>query len=77
MNEDNNYKEEIIKELMLEERSETDLIHIYKTMIDQGVVNCLPREQKQNFKEKISKLHHDSEKHLRMVFNLIEKYKNN
>ncbi len=68
-------KKDIIKELVLEERKETDMIHIYKAIIDVGAANCLPSAKQEQFKKSIETLHEESEEHSKEVLNLLEKYR--
>ncbi len=65
----------IIEELRNEERVETDMIRLYQTLIENGAVNCFPEEKQEEFKRGVEILNRESEKHQRIVFNMIEKYK--
>lgn len=70
------YHAELIKDLLKYEREEVNLIELYKTLLDVGVADCLPDNEKRTFKESLETLFHDSEKHQRMVASLTSKFKN-
>ena len=67
--------DDLIHELMLDERAENDMMFLYKTLLESGAVDCLPREERQQFKEKLQTLFTESEKHLKIMFDLTEKYR--
>jgi hypothetical protein len=68
-------RERLLKELMVFEQEETDLISLYQMLSEVGVTDCLPKEQKTTYSQSLEKLYQESVKHQKAVVELISKYK--
>jgi hypothetical protein len=68
-------RERLLKELMVFEQEETDLISLYQMLSEVGVTDCLPKEQRAEYSQSLEKLYQESVKHQKAVVELISKYK--
>jgi hypothetical protein len=68
-------KKSLMEELAKEERVETDMIHLYQSLMESGAIDCLPPGKQDEFKQGLEVLHGESEEHQRVIFNIIENFK--
>jgi hypothetical protein len=68
-------KEKIVAELIGFEKEEAELIKLYKTLLDMGLVIGLPPKEQAEFNQNLTKLYEDSMRHMREVAGVLNKYK--
>lgn len=67
---------QLIKELLLFEKEEEDLISLYKILGQIDIIHGLPKENGKQYMQSLEKLLQDSKKHLKAMKDLLKKYKN-
>ena len=71
---DRENKEKIVKDLIGFEKEEADLISLYESLMDIGVVDCLPPEKKIEYRQALGKLYYDSKRHEKAIAVLLTKF---
>lgn len=67
-------KEELLNELLAEERLESTMIEMYQMLLETGLENCFSEKDYQTFKDYCDILIKESEEHKRIVSEIIKKY---
>jgi hypothetical protein len=65
---------ELIKQLIVFEKEEADLISLYRVLAEAGVAACLPEKRRHEYRTGLAKLHADSLRHKRLMGGLLAKY---
>lgn len=69
-------RNQILSELRAEEETENQLIWLYQTLMDLGIENCFPKDNREFFSNGMKTLKEESEKHKVMIATIIDKYIN-
>jgi len=65
---------QILQMLLTEESVETNMIEIYKSLLDLGAENCVDEKEKEEFRNGINILYEDSVRHKEAILRIRNKY---
>lgn len=69
-------RKSVLAELRAEEDTENQLIWLYQTLMDLGIENCFPVDDRESFRTGMKTLKEESETHKKMINVIIDKYDN-
>jgi len=68
-------RQQILKQLQAGEEAENNLLALYDSLLNLGVVNCLTLEKQRDFTEALQAVNNESKRHQELIAGLIQKYK--